>query len=218
MNKLRKLTRKIKRPPKKKQNSKTIRGGAGDVTPEINKPFDLQTLSYKALPKSKKKQILQNPNLYPTYENVIMDTHNNKVYRDIGKNIKPKLKLTKKRLRQFEIFQDIYNHIIKQNKNKKQEKLRAIDAWSNFALRKDAYYEDEELWEKIELWPKHMFLVYYTYKICYSVWFDLEQEPQMIDYILPFDRENDNFINYISQTYHNLDRSISLEDFRFMGY
>ena len=94
--------------------------------------------------------------------------------------------------------------------------FKNLYAWEDFSRVSYPHYEEEMEW--VELWPKYMFLIYYTYMISYEQWYNLKEDIQLKDYILPFNRKKDKLIDYIYKTYHHFDKSITLEQFRFFGY
>ena len=49
-------------------------------------------------------------------------------------------------------------------------------------------------------------------------YYNLDPGPTMGDYELPFNPETDNLMNYIYKLYNYLDKSITLEKFRYLGY
>ena len=91
-----------------------------------------------------------------------------------------------------------------------------ITAWRDFSDEKYPQYEKEI--DNVESWPKYMFLIYNTYKLCYEKWYELRLDIQLGKYALDFDRQNDELISYIYKTYHHLDKSISLDKFIYYGY
>ena len=176
----------------------------------------LQKTIYKTLPQGIKMEIINNPEKYPEYSQVV-DRLNSEMLKESISKVKDKLKLTKNRLALMNVFLSIYYHI----KSHPPETLEAryskqIAAWDNFSEISYPHYEEEI--DNVEFWPKYMFLIYYTYIVAYEQFYNLKLNISVSDYILPFDRKKDKLIDYIYKTYHNFDKNITLDKFRWIGY
>tara|TARA_A100001011_G_C14314143_1_gene847091 strand:+ start:1057 stop:1614 length:558 start_codon:yes stop_codon:yes gene_type:complete len=182
----------------------------------------LQKTIYKTLPQGIKMEIINNPEKYPEY-NQVVDRLNKEMIEEKASKIKSKVKLTKNRLALMSVLLSMYYHIKSYPPEKTYGprgsivgKYKDIKAWEDFS--KISYPEYEEEMEHVELWPKYMFLIYYTYLISYEKWYNLKLETQIARYALPFNRKTDKLIDYIYKTYHHLDENISLDLFRDFGY
>ena len=182
----------------------------------------LQQTIYKYLPYHLKIDIHKDPDKYQELASVINNLHT-EMMEVHAKKIRPKLKLTTRGLKLINILQGIYNHIISHPPypNHSGEDLDdgdvnyTLNAWDDFSNTN--YPEYDLVYENVHHWPKFMFLIYYTYKVSYIKYYNLESESQIKDYELPFNRHT-NLMTYIYKTFNHLNESISLEDFRYYGY
>lgn len=177
----------------------------------------LQKTIYKTLPKGIKMEIVNNPEKYPEYSEVV-NSLNSEMLKESVSKVKDRVKLTKNRLALMNVLLSIYYHIKSHPPEmfKNSGTFKNLYAWEDFSRVSYPHYEEEMEW--VELWPKYMFLIYYTYMISYEKWYNLKEDIQLKDYILPFDRKKDKFIDYIYKTYHHFDKNITLDQFRFFGY
>ena len=176
----------------------------------------LQKTIYKTLPQGIKIEITNNPDKYPEY-NQVVDRLNKEMIQEKASKIKSKVKLTKNKLALMSVLLSIYYHIKSYPPEKyPNTNFKEIMAWRDFSSMSYPQYEAEI--EYVELWPKYMFLIYYTYLISYEKWYNLKLETQIAPYVLPFNRTTDKLIDYIYKTYHHLDKNVSLNLFRHFGY
>lgn len=175
----------------------------------------LQKTIYRMLPPSTKQEIITNPNSYPEYADVI-GRLNQEILEQTASKIRGKIKLTKKKLELMSVLLSIYYHIKTHPPQNYPGKFKNISAWNDFSSVD--YPQYEKYIGYVDKWPKYMFLIYYTYKLCYEIWYNLQPDTQLREYVLPFNRKNDKLINYIYDTYQHLNREILLHQFRFYGY
>jgi hypothetical protein len=182
----------------------------------------LPQIIYNYLPYHLKIDIHKDPDKYKELASVINNLHT-EMMEVHAKKIRPKLKLTTRGLKLINILQGIYNHIISHPPypNHSGEDLDdgdvnyTLNAWDDFSSTNYPEYDLFE--EKVIKWPKFLFLIYYTYKMSYRKYYNLDQGPTMRDYELPFNLHN-NLMTYIYKTFNHLNESISLKDFRYYGY
>ena len=180
----------------------------------------LQKTIYKTLPRGIKMEIINNPDKYPEYQEVIKKL-NTEILKEKATKIKDKLKLTKNNLALMSVLISIYYHI-KSNPPEyfKDSKFKGLHAFNEFSYIISPLYQEQI--EYTDLWPKYMYLIYYTYKISYQKWYNIRNfrnlDNIIIDNILKFNRKKDKLIDYIYKTYHHLDKNITLEQFRDAGY
>ena len=205
------------------------------------KVLTAQQEAYKKLSFDAKKEILRNPGKYPVYAPIIAKVRREMMEVLFASTIRPKLKLTTgwsiprvaqfgdewsplpKGLKLINILQAIYDHIISYppypnhsvEDSDDGDVNYTINAWADFSNTN--YPEYDRFINKVIKWPKFMFLIYYTYKVSYIKYYNLEPELQIKDYELPFNRHT-NLMTYIYKTFNHLNESISLEDFRYYGY
>ena len=175
----------------------------------------LQKTIYRMLPPSIKQEIITKPDSYPEYADII-GRLNQEILEQTASKIRSRVKLTRKNLELMSVLLSIYYHIKSHPPQNFPGKWKSVHAWDNFSSVD--YPQYEEYIEEVERWPKYMFLIYYTYRLCYEKWYNLRPDTQLRQYVLPFNRRNDKLINYIYDTYQHLNRSISLDQFRFYGY
>lgn len=175
----------------------------------------LQKTIYKMLPPNIKHEIINNPSTYAEYADVISRLRQ-EVRGQITSNIRGKIKLSNYKLQLMSVLLSIYYHIRSNPPQMYSGQFKSLEAWETFSYVN--YPQYEEYIDDVSNWPKSMFLIYYTYKLCYEKWYNLRLDSQLKRYALPFNRKNDKLIDYIYQTYHHLNKSITLEEFRFFGY
>ena len=94
---------------------------------------------------------------------------------------------------------------------------RNIDVIPNF-INLDSIPDDVDYGEYQDTWTKSFWLVYYTYLISYRKFYNLENGIQENSVTLNFDRETQNFSNFIYKQYKYLDEKITLYTFQDWGY
>lgn len=172
----------------------------------------LQQLTYKQLPISIKKTILQNEKNYPEY-NIVFTQLN----KDILSSYKTRVNLNKKDITLMSILLTVYYHIKSHppslyiKKSMKQFRNPVNRAWDNFMRTNYPFYDDFMYDERF--WPKFMFLLYYTYIYSYIAFYNLFQRDFFID-IPKFNRKKEKFISYIYLLYKYLDKNVTLNKFR----
>lgn len=176
----------------------------------------LQELIYKTLPLSVKQQIINDPNSFPEYAQVI-NRLNNEILQQSATNIRSKITFTRKKLELMSILLRIYYHIKSHPpQTYPHQSNKTLYAWEDFSNHDFPQYE--MYIDYVDKWPKYMFLIYYTYKLSYQTFYNLKLDIQLKQYALPFNRKKTPLINYIYNTFQYFNDNITLQQFRNYGY
>jgi len=176
----------------------------------------LQQIIYKKLPPSLIQQIINDPNSFPQYAEVISRL-NNEILQQHATNIRSKIKFTRKKLELMSLLFDIYYHIKSHPPQLYTGRSnKSLRAWEDFSHHD--YPQYEMYIEYVDIWPKHLFLIYYTYKLSYETFYNLKLDILLKKHVLPFNRKKTPFINFIYNTFQYLNHNISLKQFRDFGY
>ena len=176
----------------------------------------LQEIIYKTLPPNIKQQIINDPNSFPQYAEVISRL-NNEILQQHATNISSKISFTKKKIELMSLLLPIYYHIKSHPPQLYPDTSnKTLSAWDDFS---NLYYPQYEMYiDYVDKWPKYMFLLYYTYKLSYQSFYNLKLDILLKQYALPFYRKKTPLINFIYKTFQYLKDNISLQQFRYYGY
>jgi len=208
-----------------------------------NNIISLEEKAYKTLPIDIRRHIIQNPQKYPEYSQVLSSKR-----IDILQSYKNKINLDPKEIKLMLTIIRIYYHI-NRTPPKSKNKYHELIAWDEFVqlyytdftnLNKiapnigikqsnnDIGYDSELAQEKAELyydeynltWTKSFWLIYYTYLISYRKRYNLKGGIQGKDkeFTLNFNPKKDKFSTFIYKQYKYLDENVSLKTFQSWGY
>ena len=186
----------------------------------------LQQLIYQQLPQNVKREIYNNPETHPEYNQVITNLN-----IDVLKTLKSKVKLSSNKISFLKIMLEVYYHI-KLNPPRGKKTFKAPDAWEDFIVKNNYPMYDEYI-DYVDKWPKFMLLLYNTYKFAYNEYYKIKQGPQPAlgvwrtrrrgrwgkGYTLPeYNRKTNDFLQYIIKLYSQIDKISTLQELRFWGY
>ena len=166
---------------------------------------NLQQVAFNALPKDIKDEILQNPGKYLEYD--ILARVNLELIRYSNKE---KMSVKKKELIALsQIFINVNTSILAFPPATIMFGAGPMNVMSwgfqDFIQR----YNYNFIYEDSEQWTKFMLLLYFTYHICYTAFYDLYQRQEWSQYVLPLDRNTNSFLIYMFMTYKHLDTSLT---------
>ena len=167
--------------------------------------MNLQQVAFNALPKNTKDEILQNPEKYLEYS--VLDRVNLELIRY---SILNKMNMKKKELIALsQIFINVYTSILAfppATLMPGMPPMNIMDwGFQDFIER----YNYNFIYEDSEQWTKFMLLLYFTYHICYTAFYDLYQRPEWSKFVLPLDRNTNTYLIYMFMTYKHLDKLLT---------
>ena len=177
----------------------------------------LEEKAYYALPIEQRRYILNNSTDFPEYSLILLNKRHN-----ILQSYKNKINLDPEEIKLMLTIIRIYNHI-KQHPPIENDSI--LNSWDDFVklyypnfINLDSIPDDVDYGEYQDTWTKSFWLVYYTYLISYRKFYNLENGIQENSVTLNFDRETQNFSNFIYKQYKYLDEKITLYTFQDWGY
>tara|TARA_B110000037_G_scaffold204583_1_gene248673 strand:- start:305 stop:1207 length:903 start_codon:yes stop_codon:yes gene_type:complete len=174
-----------------------------------NNIISLEEKAYKTLPIHIKRHIMQNPEKFPEYSQVLLSKR-----IDILQSYKNKINLDPEEIKLMLTIIRIYNHI-KQNPPKSENNYHELIAWDDFVklyypnfINLDSIPDDVDYGDYQDTWNKSFWLVYYTYLISYRKFYNLKNGIQENSVTLNFNRKKEKFSTFIYKQYKYLDENV----------
>ena len=166
---------------------------------------------YQQLPQNVKRELYNNPELHPEYNQVITNLN-----KDVLKTFKSKVKYSAKNIRFYKIILEIYYHI-KLYPPRGTNRFKELRAWKDFIVKNDYPIYGEYI-DHVDKWPKFMFLLYNTYSYAYEEYYNLKHFAFFVKNLPKYNRKTNDFFQYIIKLYVYIDENSTLEQLRFWGY